>query len=322
MPMPIAPHLAGQPVVVTGAAGFIGSAIVRRLVSELGCSVTGIDDERTGDWARVDDRCNRRVASIESLSVEEWSDLIGDAEVVFHLAAEKYNSSKSTPERLLEANVSAFQRLIAGAQHTESKVVFTSSLYAYGSMGPAPMRETDVPAPITLYGASKVMGEHMLRAAERRRGLRWSVGRLFFVYGPDQFAEGGYKSVIPKNFERIADGRSPTIFGDGEQALDYVYIDDCIDALLGLTDAGADGAIANVASGRAVSIKELTERMLGTAGSELKPAYEPPDWTAGSMRSGSNDLIKEVIGWQPTTNLEEGLERVWNSYRTADARDA
>ena len=108
------------------------------------------------------------------------------------------------------------------------------------------MAEDDLPKPTTVYGASKVAGEHLLRVAGHENGLAWTVGRLFFIYGPKQYAEGGYKSVIVKNFERIRSAENPVVFGDGKQALDYVYVDDCVEALLAMLAPEHDGRTYNV----------------------------------------------------------------------------
>ena len=173
-------HPAGTRVLVTGAAGFIGSALTRRLVASLGCDVVAIDNERSGDWSRLDVPVKRIHRPIEALSVDHWVQLCAEVDLVFHLAAEKYNTPGSTPERIIDTNVAAFQRLLQGCVRTDvKKIVFTSSVYAYGYMGPDQMRETDVPRPTTMYGASKVMGEHLLRVAARDNGLQWCSARVF-----------------------------------------------------------------------------------------------------------------------------------------------
>lgn len=277
-----------------------------------GWSVRALDNERAGDWSRITVPVDRVSADLAALDERQLHDLCDGADLVFHLAAEKYNSPGSTPQQLIDVNISATRRLFeAAARAGVDQVVFTSSLYAYGSRGPALMRETDVPAPSTLYGISKVAGECLLREMARLHGLRWAVARLFFVYGSKQYAEGGYKSVIVSNFQRIARGEPPTIYGDGAQALDYVYVDDAVDALLALAEPQRAGTLVNVSSGRAISILDLTRTMLRIAASDLEPSYRPADWTAGSIRAGANDLAERTLGWRATTPIEEGLERVW-----------
>ncbi|WP_157981679.1 NAD-dependent epimerase/dehydratase family protein [Protaetiibacter intestinalis] len=294
---------------VTGGAGFIGHHLVARLLDE-GHRVIALDNGRSGRWDRVDARAERDERGIEDLTVEEWRARLDEVDVLYHLAAEKYNSSSSTPERVLDVNVVATERLFRAAVGAVEKTVFTSSLYAYGSMGPETMREADLPVPVTHYGASKLMGEHLLRVMARDAPFAWTVARLFFIYGPSQWAEGGYKSVIFSNFERIAAGVAPTIRGDGEQILDYVYIDDCIDALRLLEDHRLDGRTFNVATSSGVSINQLTSLMTEVSGYDGPVETVAADWTAGSRRVGDPEHLRGV-GWLPKTELRDGLSHVW-----------
>jgi UDP-glucose 4-epimerase len=303
---------------VTGAAGFIGSHLITRL-SELGWQVVGIDNERSGDWSRISVPCIRIERDLAAMDTSELAAAVAGADVCFHLAAEKHNSSRTTPERVIDVNISATRRILeAAATSRVDKVVFTSSLYAYGSRGPAPMSESDLPAPTTTYGMSKLAGEHLLRVAASSNGLHWNAARLFFVYGPGQYAEGGYKSVIVANFERLLRQERPIIYGDGTQALDYVYVDEVVDALLLLAEPEKNGLVCNVGSGRAVSVDTLTEMMLTISGRDLEPLTCPPDWTAGSVRVADTSLTRETLGWTATTTMEDGLERVWNSLGATD----
>jgi len=253
------------------------------------------------------------------MSAAELATATTGVDVCFHLAAEKHNSSRSTPQRVIDVNISGTRRLLeAAATSGVGKIVFTSSLYAYGSLGPTPMSEGDVPIPTTVYGTSKLAGEHLLRVAASSAGLRWSVARLFFVYGPGQYAEGGYKSVIVANFERLRRRERPIIYGDGKQALDYVYVDDVVGALLMLAEPDHNGLVCNVGTGRAVSVGELTKIMLTISGRGLEPWMCPPDWTDGSVRVADTRVARETLGWTATTSIEEGLERVWASLGDTD----
>ncbi|HWL00889.1 MAG TPA: NAD-dependent epimerase/dehydratase family protein [Microbacteriaceae bacterium] len=298
---------------VTGGAGFIGHHLVDRLLGD-GHRVVVVDNERSGRWDRVAAAAERDTRGIEAFSLSDWMERLKGVDVVFHLAAEKYNSSHATPERVLDVNVVATERLFRAAAVSVDKLVFTSSLYAYGAVGPEVMRETDLPAPRTHYGASKLMGEHLLRAIDRDTPFAWTVARLFFIYGPNQYAEGGYKSVIMTNFERLAAGLAPTIKGDGEQALDYVYIDDCIDALIELAGHRHDGGTFNVATGEGPTINQLTDTMMEVVGYLGSPVALPPDWTAGTFRVGDPALLTKA-GWRPRVGLEDGLDRVWSWMR-------
>ena len=148
-----------QRALITGAAGFIGCHLVEAL-HHAGVEVIGIDNERSGDWKRVQVPCTRVDADLAECSTADLEQLCANVDVVFHLAAEKYNSSKVSPQQIIDVNISATRRLFDAAGRTgRAKVVFTSSLYAYGSLGPETMQEADVPAPTTTYGMSKVAGE-------------------------------------------------------------------------------------------------------------------------------------------------------------------
>jgi UDP-glucose 4-epimerase len=292
-----------QRALVTGAAGFIGCHLVEALAAA-GTEVVGLDNERSGDWSRVQVPCEQIRRDLADLSPDDLVTLCGDVDVVFHLAAEKHNSAKATSQRIIDVNISATNRLFEAAGRVgRAKVVFASSLYAYGSMGPLPMRENDVAAPVTMYGVSKLAGEQMLRVASNEHSLGWTAARLFFIYGPRQFADGGYKSVIVSNFERLMRDEAPTVYGDGE------------DALLAMAAREHDGKVLNIASGRAVTVNELTATMLAVSGSDLEARTCPPDWTAGSSRVGEPTAAATELGWKAETAVEVGLQRCWEWMR-------
>ena len=299
---------------VTGGAGFIGSHLVRSLLDQGAREVVILDDLRTGTWQNVpaDPRIRHLALDFAALSMEELRRAIDGTNFLFHLAAEKHNNSIDSPERVLRVNVDATFRLFAAAAAAGvRKVVFTSSLYAAGRMSLPPMRETDLPEPRTVYGISKLAGEHLLRHFASSAGLRSTTFRLFFVYGPRQFAGSGYKSVIVSNFERILRSEAPIINGDGRQALDYIHVDDVVRALiLGLNDE-ADDEIINIGQGSAIDIASLTGLMLDVAGSHLQPVHAPPDWTAGTHRVCDNDKALSVLGWTPSVAMRDGLAGVF-----------
>ena len=298
-------------VLVTGGAGFIGRHLLRMLRAQayevvvVDAGYTGLIEELPSDVELVE-------ADIATLDDAAWDHLLEGVDLVFHLAARKYNTPGVTAEELLDTNVGATWRLACAAGRAGvDRLVFTSSLYAYGSMGPDVMAEDDVPLPRTVYGASKLMGEHLLRTAGVTHGLKWNAARLFFAYGPGQHAEGGYKSVIVTNFEKLGDGRQPTVFGDGEQRLDYVFVDDVVDGLWALAMAAATGDVVNIASGVGRSINELTTAMQQVAGTDLAPSFLDADWTAGSTRVGDPRRCSDVFGWSASTDLVSGLALTW-----------
>lgn len=296
---------------VTGAAGFIGSRLAERLHAD-GWRVRGADNERSGDWTRSETAIERKHVDLGTVTAAELAELCEGVDVVFHLAAEKYNSSRTTPDMVIAVNIAGTRRLLEAAVLSGvEKAVFTSSLYVYGISSREQRHEHEQATPTTVYGMSKVAGELLLEVAAHESGLRWSVARPFFIYGPGQHVEGGYKSVIMSNFERILRGEAPVVLGDGEQALDYVYVDDCVDHLLRLVPGQHDGGTFNIASGQAPTVNELTQTMLRIAGSELDPVHGPADWTSGTVRVGSPDRSRSELGWSAQTSLDEGLSQVW-----------
>lgn len=296
---------------VSGGAGFIGHHLVNSLISD-GQVCRVLDSGRSGNMSNIPDGVEVVEKDMASLSVSDFERLLEGCDTVYHLAAEKYNSSSMTPERVLDVNVSATDRLFLAARNVGVKrVVFTSSLYAYGSLGPEVMSEDKLPKPWTHYGISKLTGEHLLTANFKDSATTWNIARLFFIYGPRQFANGGYKSVIQVNFERLFRGDRVQINGDGAQRLDYVYVDDCVSALRTLATSDISGEVVNVSSGESHSVENVLQKMCLVSGKEFNPEFKPEDWTAGTDRRGAPDKIESKFGWKPTISLEKGLEEVW-----------
>lgn len=217
-----------------------------------------------------------------------------------------------------QANLTSTWRLgEACAKCSPCRIIFASSLYVYplqNNLNKKVMTEADNPAPFTVYGMTKLAAENTLASLRHSNGLDWYATRLYFVYGPGQFAEGGYKSVIVTNFERISRNEAPLIRGDGAQTLDYVFVDDVVEALLALAkspDASNEPRVFNLASGNPYSIDFLTQEMLAVSRTGIEPERVEADWTEGTWRVGDPSLIEREIGWRPTTTLRDGLKRVW-----------
>jgi UDP-glucose 4-epimerase len=302
-------------VMVTGGAGFIGSHLVRELLARGVGRVVVVDSLRYGDLANLGG-ISERVELVQHTlgfdAPEALTRAMDGCTLLFHLAAEKHNQSKDDPARVLRANVEGTLTLYeTAARAGVERVVFTSSLYAYGRYAGARFVETEVPAPRTVYGVSKLTGEHLLGYVAAQTGIEWNVLRYLFIYGPKQFAGMGYKSVIIKNGERLLDGLAPTIYGDGEQALDYVYVDDAVEATLRAMTLPVSGETLNVASGVGTTVNTLISSLQRVAGSTKIPEGHAADWTAGSWRVGDPERAAEVLGWRATTSLEAGLRRTY-----------
>lgn len=304
----------GRGFFVTGGAGFIGSHLVDALLAYGARRVFVIDDLRTGYTHNVphDDRVELVEEDFSTIGRRTLCAALRDSDVVYHLAAVKHQGVTHDPSTVIEVNIGGSARLFTeAASNSIEKVVFTSSLYAHGRMQGDPMREEDRPEPSTVYGITKLAGEHLLRSAAIRSGLRTTSLRLFFVYGPRQYARGGYKSVIIRSFQRMLADEPPVVRGDGEQSLDYVYVADVVRALILSLGPAADSRLFNVGSGVEVKVRDLIEMMIDIAGYQGDPLSEPADWTAGTNRVSDPSAIELTLGWRAETTLVEGLRRVY-----------
>ncbi len=298
---------------ITGGAGFIGSHLARRLLADQCEALTLLDSLEFGKWSNLgvpDPRASTVTADISDLSLEQMKEHLSGSEVLFHLAAQKHTYRLDSAEKVLNANVTATERLFrAAAAVGVRRIVFTSSLFAYGTMSGPAMKESDAAVPMTSYGVSKLAGEGLLRTVARDTGIESVSLRLFFIYGPQQFVGLGYPSVIVRTFDRILSGQAPTVYGDGEQSLDYVYIDDAVQALVAASRTEATGEVFNVATGTGVRVNDLLKAAAEVAGYSGPIESLPADWTAGTHRVGAPEKATQLLGWTATTPLLEGLRR-------------
>lgn len=305
------PHsIDGATVVVTGGCGFIGSHLVSALAARGARRIVVIDSLRYGRPENLAPGLPVEVVrhDLGFGEAEQLERACAGADFLFHLAAEKHNQSKDAPTRVLRANVEGTAALLdAACRGGVRKIVFTSSLYAYGRLSGPPMIESEYPHPSTVYGISKLTGEHLTAFFARQHAVDWINLRYFFVYGPRQFAGTGYKSVIVKTLERLRDGGSPIVNGDGLQALDYIYVDDAVEATCRALEAPISGEIFNVGSGVATAVRELVASMVRVSGRDAPVEVGPADWTHGSSRVGNVEKIASLLGFRPRTSLEAGL---------------
>jgi UDP-glucose 4-epimerase len=306
--------LSGKRVVVTGGCGFIGSHLVRRVLAEGAREVAVVDSLRYGRAEALGD-LGPRVRLVRHELGKDPAELLRPAlqgaDALFHLAAEKHHTS-GTAFDVLRTNVAGTANVLEAARAAGvGKVVFASSVFAYGRTSGAPMREDETPRPATAYGMSKLLGERLLGHSRAAGGPAHVTLRYFFVYGPRQYPGLGYKSVIVKNYERLRRGERPTVYGDGRQALDYVYVDDAVEAALLAYRRAPAGALYNVGSGTATPVDELIDRMMRAAGRSAPKEYLAPDETAGTCRVADLGRIRSELGFEPRVPLDEGLSRTW-----------
>ncbi len=299
---------------VTGGAGFIGSNLVDALLAR-GDEVTVVDDLSTGRRENLDGAlgASAKLVEVDIRDRAALEELAGaeKPEVVFHLAAQ-IDVRKSIADPAFDAsiNVGGTANVLEAARVAESRrVVFVSTggaIYGEGEGKTLPLGEDAAVEPLAAYGQSKFAGEGYLALYERLYGLSGVSLRLGNVYGPrqDPLGEAG---VIAIFCGALKEGRRPTIFGDGTQTRDYIYVGDVVAAALAAADSSATGPI-NIGTGRETSVLELVEALGRLADAEnFEPEFAPP--RAGEVQQISLDasLAERELGWRPQTSLEDGL---------------
>ncbi|HTM69025.1 MAG TPA: NAD-dependent epimerase/dehydratase family protein [Candidatus Binatia bacterium] len=295
-------------VLVTGGAGFIGSQLAERLV-RLGHRVTVVDDLSTGRRSYVPRAAAFRKIDIAGPAV---SNLIAKERpaVVFHLAAQiDLRASVKDPVMDAETNIHGSLRVLEGCRRAGvKKIVFSSSGGAmYGSSVKIPSPETAAATPTSPYGVAKLAFEMYLRSAHRTHGQRYVALRYANVYGPRQDLRGE-AGVIGIFTQKLLAGETPTIYGDGRQTRDFVFVDDVVNANILAMRSGAVG-VYNIGTGRESSVNRVAALIAGEAGWDGRIPHGPAN--AGEERRSALDsrLARRVLGWTPRVRLEEGIRR-------------
>ncbi|MGZ4390208.1 MAG: NAD-dependent epimerase/dehydratase family protein [Gaiellaceae bacterium] len=290
---------------VTGGAGFIGSHVVDALLAR-GDEVHVLDDLSTGKRENVADGAELHVADIRAPD-EVFAAV--RPELVLHLAAQaNVRVSVERPDHDADVNVVGTVRVLEAARRHGAKLVFTSSGgAAYGECyGPAP--ETAPLRPLAPYGTSKLCGEEYLATYNRLHGSSHVSLRLGNVYGPRQEPHGE-AGVVAIFMGLLHEGGAPTIFGDGSQTRDYVYVGDVARALLLALDH--DGGVFNVGTGTETSVLELYDAIQAAAGIARAPVFAPA--RLGELQRSVLDpsLAAAELGWKPELPLAGGLAATW-----------
>jgi UDP-glucose 4-epimerase len=300
-------------VTVTGGAGFIGSTLVDRLLAE-GCDVDVIDDLSTGALANLADARSQRSRrfSFHRLDIRsaQLADLVVHRrpEVIFHLAAQlDVRASVAKPWFDAEVNVIGSLNVCEAALAAGTrKVVFAGSGGSlYGVADSLPVRESHPQRPLSPYGVSKKAAGDYLHYYREVRGLEYTELALANVYGPRQDANGE-AGVVAIFAGRMLAGRQPTIYGDGAQTRDFLFVDDAIDAFVRATEKGG-GLLMNIGTGVETSVLDLYESVARLTGYPEPPNRAPA--RPGELARSALDPGRAAIhlGWKPWTALDDGL---------------
>jgi nucleoside-diphosphate-sugar epimerase len=303
---------------VTGGAGFIGSNLARALVAR-GDTVRVIDNFSSGkkeNLAGIEDKIDLHTADItDGFAVQQ---AMAGCDYVLHQAAiPSVPRSVDKPVESDRANVFGTLQVLEAARKTGVKrVVFAASSSAYGETPTLPKVETMPADPLSPYAVSKLAGEGYLRAYFLCYGLETVALRYFNVFGPYQDPKSEYAAVIPRFVTSALQGKSPTIFGDGQQSRDFCFIENAVQAnLLACTAKDAPGQVFNVACGVRTTLLDVVAAIGKIVGKDIKPVHEPA--RAGDIKHSLADITKAktVLGYTAPVSFEQGLARCVDWYK-------
>ena len=305
---------------ITGVAGFIGSSLARALLAR-GDRVRGIDNLSTGKPENIAEILGQiDFHQVDLLDFSRVEPACREVDYVLHEAAiPSVPRSVEDPLESNRANIDATVNLLVAARDAKVKrVVYAASSSAYGDTPTLPKREDMLPSPVSPYAVAKLAGEHYMSTFWRCYGLETVSLRYFNVFGPRQDPGSPYSGVLAKFITQMLAGKSPTIFGDGQQSRDFTFVDNVIHANHLALEAPASevaGRVFNVASGTQVDLNRtfrILKKLIGYSGEVLYAAERP-----GDVKHSLADLslAKKHLGYEPKVGLEEGFEKTIEWYR-------
>jgi UDP-glucose 4-epimerase len=312
---------------VIGGGGFIGSHVVDQLLKEEAGKVRIYDNFSRGSKENLAEALRDSRTEIFPLGGELMhTDLLAEAmkgmDGVFHLAALWLLHCQDFPRSAFKVNIEGTFNVVEAVIATGVKrLVYSSSASVYGDALQEPMTEDHAYNNTNFYGATKIAGEHICRSLYHRfkttpKAFEYAGLRYMNVYGARQDYHGAYVAVVMKILDRIDKGLPPIIYGDGSQAYDFIYVDDCARANVAAMKASTTDQFYNVGTGRKTTIKEITEMILELTGGNHKIIYEPSGQTFVKNRVGCPKKAEKELGFVAKSDLRTGLKKLIEWRRT------
>lgn len=306
--------------VVTGGAGFIGSNIVDELLKR-GESVRVLDNLSTGravNLAQVRDRISWCEADIRDL--EKIRPHFEGADYVIHEAAlPSVPRSVADPVTSNAVNIGGtLNALVAARDARVKRVVFAASSSAYGDNPVLPRVESQTPRPLSPYALTKLAGEYYCQIFTKLYGLKAVALRYFNIFGPRQNPDSPYTGVLSIFISSYLRGKTPVIFGDGEQSRDFTFVENAVDATLrACTALEAAGRVINIGVGERHSLNQIIVMLNKIFGRDVKPRYDSPRPGDVHESHANLSLARQLLGYEPKVRFEEGLRRTVEWYKQA-----
>lgn len=308
-------RIEGARFLVTGGAGFVGSAIVDQLLDAGAAEIRVLDNFVRGNWSNLTlamDRGKVDVIAGDIRNAALVDRVCEGVDYVFHEAALRITRCAEAPREAVEVLIDGTLNILESAvRHGVKKIVAASSASVYGEPSYLPIDENHPFNNRTMYGVGKIATEQMLRAYYTTAGLPYVAFRYFNVYGPRMDTVGVYTEVMIRWLDAIEANRPPLIFGDGAQSMDFVFVGDVARANLLAVQSDVTDEVVNVGTGVQTSLNELCDLILKLSDSPLKPEYRDSRKVANvQVRKAAVDKAEQMLGFNSEIALEEGLRQL------------
>ena len=303
-------------ILVTGGSGFIGSHIVEHYQGKAE-EIRVLDNLRTGYRKNLDGlQCTFIEGSITDRELVR--EAVQDVDYIFHMAAlVSVPESMAKPGECVDINVHGLLNVLEEAAAAGvKKLVLASSAAIYGDNPTVPKMETMVPEPKSPYAITKLDGEYYLNLFRSEGRLETAAIRFFNVFGPRQDPKGAYAAAVPIFIEKAVKGEDITVYGDGEQTRDFIYVKDIVGALTFAVETPGVTGVFNAGNGGQITINQLANQIIANAGTSSKVLHAPE--RAGDVkhsRASADKLL--AAGWKPKHTLEEGLAATFEFFKSA-----